>query len=95
MEAVSRTLKDQTEQRPSLDRRRSPLKPCIKTYSQAVMTHAFNLSTQKAEAGGSLGSRLPILQSKFQNSQGYTEKCYYEKPNQTNKSNKINRADWS
>ena len=36
------------------------------------MTHAFNPSTQKAGAGGSLS--LPGLQSEFQDKQTHTEK---------------------
>jgi hypothetical protein len=42
---------------------------------RAVVAHAFNPSTQEAEAGGFLSSRpSPGLQSEFQDSQGYTEK---------------------
>jgi hypothetical protein len=38
------------------------------------MVHAFNPSTWEAEAGGSLWIQdQPVLQSKFQDSQSYTE----------------------
>ena len=48
---------------------------------QAVMEHAFNPSTQEAEAGRSLWvPGQPGLQSELQDSQGYTEKPYLEKP---------------
>jgi hypothetical protein len=30
---------------------------CMKSYNQVVITHAFNPSTQEAEAGGFLSSR--------------------------------------
>jgi hypothetical protein len=51
-----------------------------------VVAHAFNPSTQEAEAGGFL-SLQPGLQSEFQDSQGYTEKpCLKNK--QTNKQTK-------
>ena len=39
-----------------------------------MVVHAFNPSTREAEAGGFLS-----LQSKFQDSQGYTEKPCLEK----------------
>lgn len=40
-----------------------------------MVVYTFNLSTGKAEAEGSLSSRLPGLQSKFyDDSQGYTKK---------------------
>jgi hypothetical protein len=59
-----------------------------------MVAHAFNPSTQKAEAGGSLSvQNQPGLQIKFQDSQGYTEKpCLEGKTNkQTNKKqNKMN-----
>jgi hypothetical protein len=48
-----------------------------------VVAHAFNPSTQEAEAGGFLSQ--PSLQNEFQDSQGYTEKPCLEK--QTNKKN--------
>jgi hypothetical protein len=57
-----------------------------KTFkSQGVVAYAFNPSTQETEAGRFLSSRKPGLQSEFQDSQGYTEKPYLEKPkpNQT------------
>jgi hypothetical protein len=40
-----------------------------------MVVHAFNLSTQVAEAGRSLWVQgQPDLQSQYQDSQGYTEK---------------------
>ena len=46
-----------------------------KQISRAVVAHAFNPSTQEAEASGSLYVQVqPGLQSEFQDSQGYTEK---------------------
>ena len=50
-----------------------------------MVVHAFNLSTQEAEAGGFLHSVKgnPGLQSELQDSQSYTEKPYLKK--QTNK----------
>jgi hypothetical protein len=45
-----------------------------------VVVHAFNPSTREAEAGRLLSSRPAGLQSEFQDSQGYTEKPYLEKP---------------
>ena len=46
-----------------------------KDNHQAVVAHTFNPITQEAEAGGSLELKVSlILQSKFQDSQGYTEK---------------------
>jgi hypothetical protein len=47
--------------------------------------YAFNSSTQDGEAGGSLWVQgLPGLESKFQDSQGYTEKpCPEKKQNKT------------
>jgi hypothetical protein len=62
-----------------------------------VVVHAFNPSTWEAEAGGSLSSRQPGLQSEFQDSQGYTEKpCLKkqtknkkQKQKQTNKKNNL------
>jgi hypothetical protein len=44
-----------------------------------VVAHAFNPSTQEAEAGGFLSSGL---QSEFQDSQGYTEKPCLKKTKQ-------------
>ena len=43
-----------------------------------VVAHAFNSSTLEAEAGGSLSSRWPGLQSKFLDSQSYAEKSCLE-----------------
>jgi hypothetical protein len=47
---------------------------------QGVVAHAFNPSTQEAEAGGFLSSRPAWSKSEFQDSQGYTEKSCLEKP---------------
>ena len=47
--------------------------------SQAVAAHAFNPSTREAEADGFLRLR-PAWPTKFQDSQGYTEKPCLEKP---------------
>ena len=64
------------------------IKLTLKKKGQVVVAHAFNPSTpeaeaEEAEAGRSLSSRFqPGLQSKFQNSQGYTEKPCLENPNQ-------------
>jgi hypothetical protein len=44
-----------------------------------MVAHTFNPSTGKAEAGGFLSQ--PGLQSKFQESQGYTEKPCLKKTN--------------
>ena len=47
---------------------------------QSVVVYTFNLSTQEAEAGGSLWVQgLPNLQSEFQESQGYPEKPCFKK----------------
>jgi hypothetical protein len=55
----------------------------ISQTSKVVVTKPFSPSTLEAEAGGSL---LVLdqhgLQSKFPDSQGYTEKPCLEKPNQ-------------
>jgi hypothetical protein len=65
-----------------------------------VVAHTFNPNTQEAEAGGFLSSR-PVrgLQSKFQDSQGYTEKpCLKKKQQQQQKILSIGYAvtrDWS
>jgi hypothetical protein len=48
------------------------------------MSLPSNLSTWEAEIGGSLSLGQPGLQSKFQDSQDYTEKLYL-KQKQTNK----------
>jgi hypothetical protein len=58
--------------------------------SRAVVKHTFNLSSWKAEAGGFQSKRSPGLQSEFQESQGFTEKCCLKKPNQKTKQNKTN-----
>ena len=47
--------------------------------SWVVVVHAFNPDTQKTEDGRSPSSK-PSLQSKFRDSQGYTEKLYRETP---------------
>jgi hypothetical protein len=54
-----------------------------------VVAHAFNPSTQDAEAGGFLSSR-PAWSTKreFQDSQGYTEKPCLEKPKKKKKKRK-------
>jgi hypothetical protein len=49
-------------------------------FVPGVVAHTFNPSTWEAEAGGFLSSRPAGLQSKFQDSQGYTEKPCLEKP---------------
>ena len=66
-----------------------------KDYSQdiciilAVVVHAFDSSTQKAEAGGSLRvGGQPGLQSEYQDSQGYTEKPCLENKIKQNKQTK-------
>jgi hypothetical protein len=51
-----------------------------------MVEHAFNPSTQEAEACRFLNSRQPGLQSKFQDSQGYTEKpCLREREREREK----------
>ena len=52
-----------------------------------MVVHIFNPSTQEAEADEFLSSRLPALQSEFQDSQGYTEKPCLEKQKQKNQKN--------
>jgi hypothetical protein len=52
-----------------------------------VVAHTFNPSTREAEAGGFLSLR-PAWSTKFQDSQGYTEKPCLEKQNKT-KQNRI------
>jgi hypothetical protein len=54
--------------------------------------HTFNPSTQEAEAEDLC---WPALQSKLQNSQGYTEKPCLEKPNQKHKHTNRNRSSFS
>jgi hypothetical protein len=44
-----------------------------------AVSHTFNPSTQKAEAGGFLSLR-PAYRGEFQDSRGYTEKSYLENP---------------
>ena len=61
------------------------MRPCLKKIqnSQVLVEYTFNPSTQ-VEPGGSQSQ--PGLQSKFQDSQGYTEHCFWKKkkkPNQT------------
>ena len=47
----------------------------IRNMRWAVVAQALNLSSQEAEAGGSQWSGgQPGLQSKFQDSQGYTKR---------------------
>lgn len=47
-----------------------------------VVAHTFDPSTREAKAGGSLWvPGQPGLQSEFQDSQGYPEKPYLQKPN--------------
>ena len=54
-----------------------------------MVVYVFNPSTWEADAGVSLFVQSqPGLQSKFQNSQGYTEKPCPEKQNKTNKKEK-------
>ena len=50
-----------------------------------MVGHAFNSSTQEAEAGGFLSLGQPGLQSEFQDSQGYTDKPCLEKQKTKNK----------
>jgi hypothetical protein len=57
-----------------------------------VVVHAFNPSTQEAEAGGVWGQ--PGLQSEFQDSQGYTERsCLKQTNKQTNENNNNNNKE--
>jgi len=49
--------------------------------NHSVVAHTFNPRTGETKAGGSLWVRgQPDLQSKFQDSQGYTDKSYLEQP---------------
>ena len=52
-----------------------------------MVAHAFNPSTREAEAGGFLSSR-PAWSTKFQDSQGYTEKPCLKKKKKTPKQTK-------
>ena len=64
--------------------------PILKTFCVigAVEAHAFNSSTQETDTGGSLWVQDQLgLQSKFHNSQSYTEKLWIEKQN-SNQPNK-------
>ena len=45
----------------------------IFNFQQVVWVHTFNPSIQEVQTGGSLSLSQPGLQSKFQDSQGYTE----------------------
>jgi hypothetical protein len=51
------------------------------------VTHAFNPSTQEAEAGGSLSSRSAWSSEQVQD---YTEKSIFKETNKTKPKNKIN-----
>jgi hypothetical protein len=53
------------------------------------VAYTFNPSTWEAEAGRFLSSR-PAWSTEFQDSQGYTEKLYKQKP-KSNKQTKINK----
>ena len=61
------------------------MRPCLKKIqnSQVLVEYTFNPSTQ-VEPGGSQSQ--PGLQSKFQDSQGYTEHCFENKKTKQNKS---------
>jgi hypothetical protein len=50
-----------------------------------MVVHAFNPSTREAETGGFLSSR-PAWSTKFQDSQGYTEKPCLKKTKKKKKS---------
>ena len=71
----------------------SPNSPQKSKLSRAVVAHTFNPSTWEAEAGRFLSRGQPGLQSKFQDSQGYTEKSCLEKQKQTNSNNKTNKQN--
>ena len=61
--------------------------------SRVSVVHAFNASTQKTEANGSLPVQgQPGLQSEFQDSQGHTEKPCFEKKNCLRKKKRRNRS---
>jgi hypothetical protein len=55
-----------------------------------VVSHAINPSAREAEAGRFLSQGQTVLQSQFQDSQGYTEKPCLKKQNKT-KQNKIKK----
>ena len=61
-----------------------------KKIKPGVVAHAFNSSTQEAEAGGFLSSR-PAWSTEFQDSQGYTEKPCLEKKTKTKQTNQTNK----
>ena len=50
-----------------------------------MVAQAFNSSTWETEAGRFFKLGQPVLQSEFQDSQGYTEKSRIEKQKQTQK----------
>ena len=59
-----------------------------------MVVHTFSPSTWEVETGGFLWVQgQPILKSEFQDSQGYTEKLYLNKPkpNQTELQNKTKK----
>jgi hypothetical protein len=55
------------------------------SHEPGMVAHAFNPSSREAEAGEFLSSRPSGLQSKFQDSQGYTEKPCLKKQKQKKK----------
>ena len=55
-----------------------------------VVAHAFNTNTGEAEAGRSWVWEQPGLQSKFQYSQGYTEKAHLK----LNKTKATTKKEW-
>ena len=60
-----------------------------------MVAHAFNASTRETEAGGFWVWGQPGLQSKFQDSQGYTEKlCLENNNNNNNNPNKQKDIPW-
>ena len=62
------------------------------TRQLSVVAHAFNLSTQKSEAGGSLWiPRQPGLQSEFQDRQSY---IHSKTPSKKKKNQLLIRAEW-
>ena len=62
----------------------------LKSSKPGVMVHAFNPSTQEAEAGGSLiwVEASLVYMREFQDIQGYIEKPCLEKPKQQKTSEK-------